>query len=90
MTHATLSNPNVTKPTIGTRDLSLSVDPCACPLCGQPNQCANEVERATGLPQDPCWCTTVAFDPALLERVPPQARKLACICAGCCAAAQTK
>ncbi len=26
------------------------IDPRQCPLCGQPNRCANEVERETGVP----------------------------------------
>jgi Cysteine-rich CWC len=62
-----------------------AVDTCLCPLCGQSNACANEVERATGVPQGPCWCTTASFSHALLERVSPEARRLACICARCAA-----
>ena len=58
-------------------------DPTRCPLCGQPNACAMEVERATGQPQPPCWCTQATFAPALLARVPEDARRRACICAAC-------
>ena len=58
-------------------------DPTLCPLCGQPNQCANEIERATGLPQGPCWCTQATFSAELLQRVAPAAQQLACICARC-------
>lgn len=65
------------------------VDPCRCPLCGQPNACANEIARATGQAQPPCWCTTVAFPPELLARVPPEAQGQACICAACARAART-
>lgn len=54
-----------------------------CPLCGQANQCAMEVEIATGVEQPPCWCTHVSFSSELLERLPPQARGLACICRAC-------
>ena len=54
-----------------------------CPLCGKANQCAMEVQRVTGQPQPPCWCTQVDFSPELLERLPPQARGVACICADC-------
>jgi len=57
-----------------------------CPLCGQPNRCANELERETGVAQPPCWCTRARFSAELLERVPPQARRLACICATCAGA----
>ncbi|MDP3700331.1 MAG: cysteine-rich CWC family protein [Hylemonella sp.] len=60
-----------------------AIDPCRCPLCGQPNGCANELARATGLAQPPCWCTTVTFAPELLARVPAQAQRKACICARC-------
>ncbi len=63
-----------------------AIDTRLCPLCGQGNQCANEIERATGVPQEACWCTTAHFDTALLERVPVEARRLACICARCAAA----
>lgn len=64
-----------------------NIDPCRCPLCGQSNQCANEVQRETGVSQDPCWCTTAVFAPALLARIPDDARRLACVCARCAAAA---
>jgi hypothetical protein len=58
-------------------------DPTRCPLCGQVNRCAMEVERETGAKQPPCWCTQVDFSEELLSRVPPQARRTACICASC-------
>jgi hypothetical protein len=61
-------------------------DPSRCPLCGGDNRCAMDIERATGQPQPPCWCVTQAFPPALLERLPPQAQGMACICARCVAA----
>jgi hypothetical protein len=64
---------------------STAIDPRVCPLCGQSNQCANEVERETGIAQGPCWCTTATFDPALLARIAPEARRLACVCARCAA-----
>ena len=50
------------------------LDAARCPLCGQANQCALEVERATGLKQPPCWCTQVDFNREVLERLPPEAR----------------
>ncbi len=58
-------------------------DPTLCPLCGQANQCAMELERVSGVPQPPCWCTRVGFDAALLARLPEPARGQACICAAC-------
>ena len=47
-----------------------STDPSRCPLCGQPNRCAMEIERETGEKQGPCWCVSVDFTPALLAQVP--------------------
>jgi len=64
-----------------------NIDPRICPLCGLSNQCANEVERETGVPQGPCWCTTAVFAPTLLARIPDDARRLACVCARCASAA---
>ncbi|MBX3655966.1 MAG: cysteine-rich CWC family protein [Ramlibacter sp.] len=61
-------------------------DPSRCPLCGETNQCAMQVQRLTGLPQEPCWCTRVDFAPALLARVPEAARRQACICHRCATA----
>lgn len=61
----------------------LPPDPTRCPLCGQSNQCAGQIERSTGSMQPPCWCTTVQFEPALLARVPSEARRKACICHAC-------
>lgn len=63
------------------------VDPVLCPLCGAANQCANELERATGMKQPPCWCTEVRFEAGLLARVPEHARRQACICRACAQAA---
>jgi hypothetical protein len=63
-------------------------DPTRCPLCGQPNTCAMEMEKASGQPQPPCWCTQVDFSADLLARVPPESQRVACICAACALAAQ--
>lgn len=62
---------------------SAAVDASRCPICGQPNRCAMELARETGLPAEPCWCTGVDFAADLLARVPPQARDRACICPAC-------
>jgi hypothetical protein len=58
-------------------------DPTRCPLCGQPNACANETARATGQAQPPCWCTEVDFSAELLQRVPAELQRKACICSAC-------
>jgi len=60
-----------------------TVDPTLCPLCGQTNQCAGQVERTTGVKQPPCWCNQATFGAELLARVPESARRKACICASC-------
>ncbi|MDZ7921868.1 cysteine-rich CWC family protein [Rhodoferax sp.] len=62
--------------------------PEVCPLCGQANQCAMELERATGQKQPPCWCTQATFSAELLANVPAADRGKACICAACAAAAK--
>jgi len=61
----------------------VAIDPSACPLCGQANQCVMERERASGVKQPPCWCTQASFSAELLARVPQTARHQACICATC-------
>jgi hypothetical protein len=62
------------------------MDTSLCPLCGEPNRCAMETEKDTGVKQPPCWCTQVDFSSDLLARVPAKAQGLACICARCQAA----
>ncbi|MBT2325971.1 cysteine-rich CWC family protein [Variovorax paradoxus] len=61
-------------------------DPSRCPLCGEANRCAMELERETGRPQPTCWCKQADFDRTVLARIPAETRGLACICA-CCATA---
>ncbi|HSV54206.1 MAG TPA: cysteine-rich CWC family protein [Burkholderiaceae bacterium] len=65
-------------------------DPSRCPICGQENRCAMEIERETGAKQPPCWCTQVDFNHAVLERIPPQARRMACVCQACATSLQTQ
>ena len=62
---------------------AITIAPARCPLCGQPNRCAMEVERETGIRQSACWCTSVQFGPALLARIPAGARDRACVCHNC-------
>ena len=57
------------------------VNPCLCPLCGQENRCAMEIEQATGEKQAACWCTSAHFSQALLAKIPANARGTACVCA---------
>lgn len=66
---------------------SPALDPTRCPLCADANGCAIEIERESGVAQAPCWCLAASFSDALRQRVSPQARGLACICAGCAATA---
>jgi hypothetical protein len=65
-------------------------DPTRCPLCGNDNRCAMEIERETGEAQPPCWCVSASFPPGLLDALPEAARGLACLCPGCVAAAALK
>lgn len=64
-----------------------AVDAALCPLCGQPNRCAMEVEKETGRAQPPCWCLHMDFSADLLARVPADRQRMACICAACAAPA---
>lgn len=61
-----------------------------CPLCGKENKCANEIEKATGVKQEPCWCTEVKFDSDLLARVPEELVRKACICRECAQASESQ
>ncbi len=58
-------------------------DPARCPLCGQANRCAMEIEKETGAKQVPCWCASVKFDQALLSKIPAASQGLACVCEAC-------
>lgn len=50
-----------------------------CPLCGRDNRCAVQA----GLPPASCWCMKAGFPSGLLELVPPERRRKACICQDC-------
>ena len=63
--------------------VSANLDATRCPLCGQANRCAMEIERETGVRQGPCWCMQVDFAADLLARIPEPARDRACVCASC-------
>jgi hypothetical protein len=66
----------------------LAIDPCHCPLCGQPNACAMTTPKIASETTAPCWCTLVEFSADLLKQVPVAARNKACICAACVAKSQ--
>ena len=53
------------------------VDPSRCPLCGRPNECA----ALRG--ESDCWCKTVVVPQDVMDRVPPEARGVACVCREC-------
>lgn len=65
----------------------VDVDPKVCPLCGRDNRCAMASGAGSCRPDTPCWCTRVKIPQQLLDRIPPAARGIACICAECVAAA---
>ncbi len=55
--------------------------PARCPLCGESNQCAMAADpEATE-----CWCESEKFPHDLLQRVPDNAARRACICQRCVA-----
>ena len=64
-----------------------ALDPCRCPLCGQPNACAMTMTMTTPgqAASGPCWCTLVQFSADLLKQVPEAARNKVCICTACVA-----
>ncbi|MBU3713186.1 MAG: cysteine-rich CWC family protein [Limnohabitans sp.] len=65
------------------------IDPCRCPLCGQPNRCAMTEAARSSVDNTRCWCVNVSFSAELLARVPAQAERKACICQECATRAAT-
>jgi hypothetical protein len=59
------------------------VDPSRCPLCGKPNEC----EIAEG--KTSCWCFDEVIPVEVLERIPPEAQSVACVCKECAAGRRT-
>ncbi|WMT39320.1 cysteine-rich CWC family protein [Paenibacillus sp. D2_2] len=55
------------------------IDPLRCPLCGQPNHCA----YAAGQSHTTCWCNNLSVPKPLLEQIPDQFRRKACVCENC-------
>ncbi|MFC1749281.1 cysteine-rich CWC family protein [Pseudomonadota bacterium] len=61
--------------------MTSDIDTVRCPLCGEINRCAMAGdEKNTGTP---CWCSKEIFPQALLNKVPPEQRRKACICRKC-------
>ncbi|MEP7051072.1 MAG: cysteine-rich CWC family protein [Pseudomonadota bacterium] len=60
--------------------MTRSADPSLCPLCGESNACG--VLQG----QTECWCMALKIPEATLERIPTEAKNVACICARCAAA----
>jgi len=56
-----------------------SNDPSRCPLCGKENQCA----VTSGRPPEECWCMNLSVPQALLEEIPHELRRKACVCEHC-------
>ena len=52
-------------------------DPARCPLCSASNECAM-VQSA-----EVCWCYFANISETVLDRIPLEARGIACICRGC-------
>jgi Cysteine-rich CWC len=69
--------------------LDAVLDEALCPLCGNSNQCAMEVEKTTGIAQPPCWCASLTIGEDLLAAIPEDSRGLACICSACAHRNQT-
>jgi molybdopterin-guanine dinucleotide biosynthesis protein MobB len=57
------------------------VDASRCPLCGELNRCAREVDSRC----QSCWCQSAAIPAGLLEQIPAAARMRACVCQSCVA-----
>jgi hypothetical protein len=58
-----------------------AVDPSLCPVCGEPNTCAMSQGKAV----TECWCFGAPISESALQRIPSQAKNLACVCPRCAA-----
>ena len=59
-----------------------TADPLLCPLCQQHNHCVNLGAADT---EKTCWCNdpAISFPQALLDQVPNDKKRKACICKTC-------
>jgi hypothetical protein len=78
--HRGIGGPDLFMPTPLPPHPDRPLDERACPICGEPNECA---AAASGSFDTPCWCGAVTITAAQLERVPAEKRGLACICRRC-------
>jgi hypothetical protein len=54
-----------------------AIDPSICPVCGSPNTCGVQAGKSD------CWCFSADIPAEALERVPTDAKDLACLCPRC-------
>ncbi len=68
---------------------SLAPDPLICPLCGKPNSCINLGAKDI---HKTCWCNdpNIHFSNELLEQIPADKRRKACVCRACALAFMRK
>ena len=60
------------------------IDPSICPTCGEPNTCGLSQGKSD------CWCFSAQISGASIDRIPSQAKDLACICPRCAALPEAK
>ena len=60
--------------------MTVSIDACVCPICGEPNQCAIELAKVSDTPIEECWCISVKISEETLSKVPHHLLNKACIC----------
>ena len=53
------------------------MDPRRCPLCGDGNACGMAEGAET------CWCFDTTVPDEVIDRVPAEARDVACVCRAC-------
>jgi hypothetical protein len=68
------------KPDVMKTTSNKPVDASCCPLCDGDNDCQLCTSAAY---KGPCWCMSMQVPEALLERVPQDLRRRACICRPC-------
>lgn len=55
----------------------MDINPKKCPICGQDNQCGNELGKSI------CWCSAESFPQEIFELIPEEKLRKACICKDC-------
>lgn len=68
---------------------SATPDPHICPLCHKPNSCLSVDAQNS---HKTCWChdPSIHFSAELLERIPAEKRRKACVCKACALAFMNK